>query len=67
MIHVNGRSVDCGERPTICEVLAKIDIDPATPGIAVAVDYEVATRSAWPTRRLDEGAHVEVVRAVQGG
>jgi len=67
VIVVNGTPVDCGERPTIWDVLATIDIDPQTAGIAVAVDAEIQTRSAWATRRLDDGAQVEIVTAVQGG
>ncbi len=67
MIFVNGEPVDTIERPTIREVLVELEIDPETTGIAVAVDAEVARRGVWRTRTLDEGAHVEIVRAVQGG
>ncbi|MEA2154173.1 MAG: sulfur carrier protein [Solirubrobacteraceae bacterium] len=67
MIYVNGRPVDPGERPTIRDVLLAIDIDPDRAGIAVAVDSEVARRGAWPTQIVDEGAHVEIVTATQGG
>ncbi len=67
MIFVNGEPVDTRERPTIRDVLVELEIDPETAGIAVAVDAEVARRGVWPTRTLDEGARVEIVRAVQGG
>lgn len=68
MIYVNGEPVhDAGEQPTIRDILAALRIDPDTAGIAVAVDAEVARRGVWPTRRLDDGARVEIVRAVQGG
>jgi sulfur carrier protein len=67
VIYVNGRPVDPGERPTIRDVLLAIDIDPDRAGIAVAVDSEVARRGAWPTQIVDEGAHVEIVTATQGG
>jgi sulfur carrier protein len=67
MIFVNGEPVDAGAEPTIREVLLGLDIDPETAGIAVAVDAEVARRGVWPTRTLDDGAHIEIVRAVQGG
>ena len=36
-------------------------------GVAVAVDAEVVPRGEWETTQLDEGARVEVLRAVQGG
>jgi sulfur carrier protein len=67
MIIVNGEPVDAGAEPTIRDVLLAIEIDPETAGIAVAVDAEVARRGDWRTRTLRDGAHVEIVRAVQGG
>ncbi len=67
MIFVDGEPIDTRERPTIRDVLVELEIDPETAGIAVAVDAEVARRGVWPTRTLDEGARVEIVRAVQGG
>jgi sulfur carrier protein len=67
VIFVNGTPVDAGTEPTIRDVLLGLDIDPETAGIAVAVDAEVARRGIWPTRTLADGAHVEIVRAVQGG
>jgi len=36
-------------------------------GVAVAVEGEVVPRGSWDTERLEEGQHVEVLRAVQGG
>ena len=67
MIFVNGKPLDAGGAPTIRDVLLALEIDPETAGIAVAVDAEVARRGVWPTRTLDDGAHVEIVRPVQGG
>jgi sulfur carrier protein len=67
VIYVNGDPQDVGAEPTIRDVLLALDIDPETAGIAVAVDAEVARRGVWQTRTLDDGAHVEIVRAVQGG
>lgn len=67
MIYVNGEALDAGGEPTIRDVLLALDIDPQAAGIAVAVDAEVARRGEWRTRTLADGAHVEIVRAVQGG
>ena len=36
-------------------------------GVAVALDGEVVPRSAWDSTPLSDGAHVEVLQAVQGG
>ena len=36
-------------------------------GVAVAVNDEVITRSAWPAHVLAAGDRVEVVAATQGG
>jgi sulfur carrier protein len=38
-----------------------------TRGIAVAVNGEVVTRSAWRSVTLSDGDRVEVLTAVQGG
>jgi sulfur carrier protein len=35
--------------------------------VAVAVDAEVVPRGEWETTKLDDGARVEVLRAIQGG
>jgi sulfur carrier protein len=67
VITVNGKPVQAGERPTIRDVLLAVDIDPDRAGIAVAVDAEVARRGAWPTQIVDDGAHIEIVTATQGG
>jgi sulfur carrier protein len=67
MIFVNGEAVDAGGAPTIRDVLLALEIDPETAGIAVAVNAEVARRGVWGTRTLQDGAQVEIVRAVQGG
>ncbi|NMI01938.1 sulfur carrier protein ThiS [Pseudonocardia acidicola] len=36
-------------------------------GVAVAVDGEVVPRADWPATRLEDGARIEVLTAVQGG
>ena len=35
--------------------------------MAIAVDAEVVPRGEWDTTELDEGARVEILRAIQGG
>jgi sulfur carrier protein len=67
VIFVNGKPVESGANPTIRDLLLALDIDPERAGIAVAVDAEVARRGAWPTQTVDDGAHVEIVTATQGG
>jgi sulfur carrier protein len=67
VIFVNGKPVQSGESPTIRDVLLELGIDPATAGIAVAVDAEIAARGAWPTCTLADGARLEIVTATQGG
>jgi sulfur carrier protein len=67
VIYVNGDPVQSDSSPTIRDVLLKLDIDPDRAGIAVAVDSEIARRGVWPTQTLDDGAHMEIVTATQGG
>jgi len=67
VIFVNGQPHDVPDRATISELLAKLNIDPETSGIAVAVDSEVTARNAWTRHEVRDGAHVEIVTATQGG
>lgn len=36
-------------------------------GIAVAVNDTVVPKNEWEKRKLEQGDHVEVIKAVQGG
>ena len=44
-----------------------LDLPAAGRGVAVAVDAEVVPRTQWETHELDDGARVEILRAIQGG
>ena len=48
-------------------LLAALEMPAGGRGVAVAVDAEVVPRGQWETTELDEGARVEVLRAIQGG
>jgi sulfur carrier protein len=62
---VNGEPREVGDEITVAELLATEDAD--RRGTAVAVEGDVVPRSEWATCRLAADAHVELVRAVQGG
>ncbi len=64
MITLNGKPAE-GGGATVEELLASLDMPDR--GIAVAVDAEVVPRGEWTTFVVEDGAHVEVVTAVQGG
>ena len=64
MITLNGRQRDF-DGATIADLLEAIDAPDR--GVAVAIDAEVVPRGQWATHPVPEGAHVEVVTAVQGG
>ena len=64
MITVNGEQRDLAGA-TVAEVLRRVGAPDR--GVAVAVDAEVIPRGEWATVVLEDGAHVEVVTAVQGG
>ena len=49
---------------TVAELLDAVDAP--SRGVAVAIDAEVVPRSEWD-RAIADGAHVEIVVAVQGG
>jgi sulfur carrier protein len=67
VVTVNGEP---RELPAGATVSSLIDTLPGTPdgrGVAVALEGEVVPRGAWPLTELADGAHLEVVVAVQGG
>ena len=62
---VNGKPTTLETGATVESVLATLDVPDR--GVAVAVDAEVVPRGEWPAHELNEGARVEVLRAIQGG
>ena len=67
VVWLNGEPAELPEAGTLEGLLARLRIDPETPGVAVAVNDRVLPRSQWAGFRLAPGDRVEVVRAVQGG
>jgi sulfur carrier protein len=63
-VTVNEEAVEVDDQTTVAALLARLGFP--EKGIAVAVDWSVLPRSEWQTR-LADGAHLEVVTAVQGG
>jgi sulfur carrier protein len=62
---VNGEPTELAPGATVEAVLASLDLPHR--GVAVAVDAEVVPRGEWPQHELNDGARVEVLRAIQGG
>lgn len=63
-VTVNDEAVEVDDRTTVAALLERLGFP--EKGIAVAVDWSVLPRSQWQTELCD-GAHLEVVTAVQGG
>ena len=66
-VTVNGEARELPDGATVASVIGELHGAPEGRGVAVAVGGEVVPRAQWPSTRLREGAHVEVVAAVQGG
>lgn len=66
-IRVNGEEKRVRPNLNLHELLIALELDPAQPGIAVAVDREVVPKTTWQETRLRENSDVEIIRAVQGG
>jgi sulfur carrier protein len=62
---VNGTPTELAGGATVASILETLDVPDR--GVAVAVDAEVVPRGEWPAHELNEGARVEVLRAIQGG
>jgi sulfur carrier protein len=67
MIYLNGDPHDGGAGQTVAGALRLLDLASDARGVAVAVDGEVVPRAGWETFAIPEGAHVEVLTAMQGG
>ena len=64
---LNGAETELSAGATVENALEALDLPGATRGVAVAVDAEVVPRGEWSARELQDGARVEVLRAIQGG
>jgi sulfur carrier protein len=64
---VNGEPARVAAGTTVSTLLAGLGHDPSGAGIAVALNGEVVPRGSWPTTRLGEHDHIEVLGAAQGG
>ena len=66
-IVLNGEAWELAAGTTVRGLLEVLDVPGGARGVAVAVDAEVVPRAEWDTTELDDGARVEVLRAIQGG
>lgn len=67
-IVLNGETrADIAGGTTVSALLDVLDMPHRDRGVAVAVDSTVVPRSEWDDHRIADGAHVEVLVAVQGG
>ncbi|GAA4517109.1 MULTISPECIES: sulfur carrier protein ThiS [Nonomuraea] len=64
-VMINGAAREVAEGMTVAQAVRSLT-ESAT-GVAVAVNDEVVTRSAWETTALRDSDRVEVLTAVQGG
>ena len=64
-VTVNGTTEQVADGCTVGDLVAARTSDARR--LAVAVNGDVVTRSAWPTTTLAEGDAVEVLAAVAGG
>jgi sulfur carrier protein len=64
---LNGAERELAEGATVQAAVEALDLPAAGRGMAVAVDAEVVPRTEWDEHTLQEGARIEVLRAIQGG
>jgi sulfur carrier protein len=67
VIVLNGSGSELAPGETVREALLALGLELDARGVAVAVDGEVVPRSDWSSFTLPDGAHVEVLTAMQGG
>jgi sulfur carrier protein len=66
-VTVNGEVRQVAPGTTVAELVERLGGAHDGRGVAVAVDGEVVPFSTWSATRLEDGARIEVVVAVQGG
>jgi sulfur carrier protein len=64
---LNGTEAELADGATVQAAVDALDLPGADRGVAVAVDATVVPRTQWQTYKLDDGARVEILRAIQGG
>ena len=64
---VNGEARELVPGTTVRGLLNALAVPGGERGVAIAIDAEVVPRGEWDTTELDDGARVEVLRAIQGG
>lgn len=66
-IWVNGQASQLTAGDSLADAVNVLAAPLDGRGVAAAVDGEVVPRDRWQATRLEDGQHVEVVQAVQGG
>ena len=67
-ITINGTEESLSGQPSVEDVLAHQDLDPASAqGVAVAVNDRVVSRQKWSEEKVADGDRVEIITARQGG
>ncbi|MEA2312259.1 MAG: sulfur carrier protein [Solirubrobacteraceae bacterium] len=64
---LNGAETELERGTTVQAAVDALELPAAARGVAVAVDAEVVPRTRWAEHELQDGARIEVVRAIQGG
>ena len=64
---VNGEATELSDGATVEAAVEALALPASGRGVAVAVDAEVVPRGQWAAHELQEGARVEILRAIQGG
>ena len=65
-IRVNGET-RAWRGETVAELLRGLGLDPARPGLAIALNGRIVRRSRWGEQAIAAGDDIDIVRATQGG
>ena len=66
-ISINGQQQEISAGSTLENIIIDITGNPIPVGLAVAVNYEVITRSNWSFTVLEENDEIEILWASAGG
>lgn len=64
-ITINNKPFECSEGDSVATILALAGLP--TTGIAVAVGTQIVPRTEWENTKVQSGAKIIIIKAVQGG
>jgi len=64
-VKINNQSKEISENISVAHLLKKLE--QPEQGIAVAINQQIITKVDWTTKIINQGDHILIIQATQGG